>query len=139
MLCGTPTLRAEDTPAQAAARVALEQKLQELNSNPPTAPAPAPAVVNLPAMDTPAQAAARAALEQKLQDLNNNPPTAPATASAVVKTAPHNTDVKPLPAAAVAVPLSKEERLRWLLVRYKADEITPQEYYTQRAAILAEP
>jgi hypothetical protein len=34
---------------------------------------------------------------------------------------------------------SKETRLAELLQRYKADQITPQEYHTQRAAILAEP
>jgi hypothetical protein len=42
-------------------------------------------------------------------------------------------------APALPIPLSKEERLSQLLAHYKADQITPQEYHTQRAAILAEP
>jgi hypothetical protein len=42
------------------------------------------------------------------------------------------------------VPLSpltgtKTARLAELLIRYEADQITPKEYHTQRAAIVAEP
>ena len=44
---------------------------------------------------------------------------------------------KPTPSLAPA--LSKDERLMLLLARYKADQITPEQYHTQRAAILAEP
>jgi hypothetical protein len=43
--------------------------------------------------------------------------------------------------AAPALPIaaSKEQRLQQLLSQYKADQITPQQYHEQRAAILAEP
>ena len=34
---------------------------------------------------------------------------------------------------------TKQEQLQALLVKYKADQITPDEYQTQRAAILAQP
>ena len=36
-------------------------------------------------------------------------------------------------------PMTKMERLAELTRRYKADELTPQEYHTQRAKIVAEP
>ena len=43
--------------------------------------------------------------------------------------------------AAPALPIaaSKENRLQTLLGKYKINQITPEEYHTQRAAILAEP
>jgi hypothetical protein len=46
-----------------------------------------------------------------------------------------------VPPAAVAPggPQSKEQRLADLLRRYSADEITPLEYHTERAKIIAEP
>ena len=45
----------------------------------------------------------------------------------------------PPAAAAPAGPQSKEQRLADLLRRYNADEITPLEYHTERAKIIAEP
>ena len=187
-LGGALVVHAQDNPAQAAARAALQQKMNELDSNPsasvqsaytptPTAPAvapenapaavapvaPATAIEAAPAdaapvVETPAPAATapaaavetaapvataptdttRAALLQKMHELDTKPavaaePTAPAVANAEVK-APV---AKPTPSAAPA--LSKDERLMLLLARYKADQITPEQYHTQRAAILAEP
>jgi hypothetical protein len=35
--------------------------------------------------------------------------------------------------------MAKEQELQALLEKYKADQITPEEYHKQRAAILAEP
>jgi hypothetical protein len=49
------------------------------------------------------------------------------------KTAPKVSGMAPV------VTQSKEARLQALLVSYKADKITPEEYHKQRAAILAEP
>lgn len=45
------------------------------------------------------------------------------------------------PVAAPALPISadKQARLQALLLKYKADQLTPEEYHQQRAAILAEP
>jgi len=43
------------------------------------------------------------------------------------------------PAIAPAFSGSKQNRLAALLQQYKADQITPQQYHTQRAAIIAEP
>ncbi len=53
-LCGGLTLQAQDNAAQAAARAALMQKLNELSTNPPAAtPSPAPVTV-APAAEAPA-------------------------------------------------------------------------------------
>jgi FKBP-type peptidyl-prolyl cis-trans isomerase (trigger factor) len=46
---------------------------------------------------------------------------------------------KPLEAPASPISASKEARLAELLTQYKADQITPEQYHTQRAKILAEP
>ena len=66
----------------------------------------------------------------------------PAVQPTVVKPAVTATSKKPVqvPMVAPAPPIaaSKEQRLQQLLQQYKADQITPQEYHQQRAAILAE-
>lgn len=64
-------------------------------------------------------------------------PAKPATTvAAPVAVAPITANIETAPS-----PLSgsKQERLAELLRRYKADAVTPQEYHTQRAAIIAEP
>lgn len=130
-----------DNPAQAAARAALVEKLAE-----PAAPeqivkadnaaqATARAVLleklsqpepeTIVKADNSAQAAARAALLDKLAQ-TPAPVTTP-SASVVAST--------PAPVAP-ALPSSKEERLAELLAKYKADQITPLEYHTQRAEII---
>ena len=46
----------------------------------------------------------------------------------------------PAPAPAVpAAPPTKDQRLAALLLKYQTDQITPEEYHTQRAALIAEP
>ncbi len=45
----------------------------------------------------------------------------------------------PAPAPAPAGPPTKEQRLAELLVKYQTDQVTPEEYHTQRAALIAEP
>jgi hypothetical protein len=35
--------------------------------------------------------------------------------------------------------MTKEQQLETLLAQYKADQISPEQYHKQRAAILAEP
>ena len=88
MLCGVPALRAADTSAQAAARQALEQKMNQLDANPgemPSASAPAAKAV---APVAPAAAATATAVE-----------VTPAGAAPVV--------VTPAPAATVTAPTSE--------------------------------
>ncbi len=47
--------------------------------------------------------------------------------------------MKPIVPPPLPISATKEERLNALLEKYKADQITPDEYHLQRAAILAEP
>lgn len=170
-----------DTPAQAAARATLMQQLNPGGSTPAPAastmtktevtPAPAMAPATTPAAkvsvvpvagDTPAQAEARAALAQKMADLGmpmNQPaaPAVPAPAPAPVAAKPpmsqlavvaapapaknSTTTLQRIPMVAPPLPISttKEEKLRILLAHYEADQITPEQYHEQRAAILAAP
>jgi hypothetical protein len=47
--------------------------------------------------------------------------------------------VKPIETPALPISETKEERLQALLEKYKADQITPEEYHTERAKIIGEP
>ncbi|MEK7781347.1 MAG: hypothetical protein AAB370_07585 [Verrucomicrobiota bacterium] len=102
----------DDTEAAQAAKLqeALRQKLAAEKAS-----APAPVVV---APVAPAK------------------PVVTVAAPAPVVVAPITANIETAPS-----PLSgsKQERLAELLRRYKADEVTPQEYHTQRAKIIAEP
>jgi hypothetical protein len=113
-VCGVAALHAADTPKQATARVALLKLLSEQSTNLPVESA-AQTVT-----DNPAQAKARIALSQAL-----------------------GTGETPAPAAAVtpvaAPPMTKEQKLHALLVKYKANQITPRQYHEQRAALIAQP
>jgi hypothetical protein len=51
----------------------------------------------------------------------------------------HQTAVTPIHTAPAPVAGSKEQRLQALLQQYQADKISPEEYHSQRAKILAEP
>ena len=71
-------------------------------------------------------------------------PVMPATNSMTAKPADLNypgKDIGLKPVAAPPLPInnSKQERLQALLDKYKSDQLTPDEYHQQRAAILAEP
>ena len=110
-----------DTAAEAKLREALRQKI--------VAEPAAPAVVVVPAK--PAKPAAPA----KPVVTVTSPAPAPAPTSVVAQPVPAKVE----PAIAPALPASKTERLAVLLQQYKADQITPQQYHAQRAAIIAEP
>jgi hypothetical protein len=140
-----------DTAAQAAARAAvIAAMLTDTNAAPvtvqpaaaPVLPAPAPAPVQ-PVVATPvaiapvvvtnstnnaAQAAALAALNQALQtNMVANPPAVMLMTNAPVMT----------PAApALPVTASVADRLQALDAQYKANQITPMDYFTQREALL---
>ena len=58
----------------------------------------------------------------------------PTVSTALIASTPLVMEVPPDPLTS-----AKAARMAELLQRYKADQITPQEYHTQRAAILAEP
>ena len=187
---GFTCARAQDNPAQAAARAALMEKMDTLNgaqTQPPPAVAPEPAptapvdmqpAATIPAASSPApaddeaQAKARAALLEQMQATGQSPPAAPnpsaAPAPAVVppmmpmtnavavQPPPKPVQSKPAPPAVgkqagsepgfapiVAPPLpismTKEEQLQALNAKYMANEISPQEYFKQREAIVNGP
>ena len=46
---------------------------------------------------------------------------------------------KPLESPPLPISADKEQRLQELLKKYKADQLTPEQYQTERAKILAEP
>jgi hypothetical protein len=170
-VCGGLALHAQDTPAQAAARQALEQKMKELDANPPAAsvvspaepaaPAAAASAPVAPSVDSgvvmkpvnkkakPAdtvrasqksdsKAAAKAQAEKaatKTSQMTAKPVKTPAP----VVVSGKKPDLNPTPAPALPIPLTKQEKLQSLLQKYKADQISPEEYHQQRASILAEP
>ena len=47
--------------------------------------------------------------------------------------------VKPIEGPPLPISADKDQRLQELLKRYKADQLTPEQYQTERAKILAEP
>ncbi len=123
----------------AKAREDLRQKMNQLETQPPaltnalvSAPIPAPKV----ATPTPAQKRVPA----KLQGTNAIPAEAhPKAQKLSQKPAKAPQAFPPIQAPPPAISASKEARLAELLRKYKADEITPEEYHQQRAKILSEP
>jgi hypothetical protein len=68
------------------------------------------------------------------------PPPAPMPApTANANYAGKDIGLQPLAAPALPITATKEAQLEALLAKYKADQITPEEYHKQREAILAQP
>jgi hypothetical protein len=121
-----------DNAAQAAARAALEQKMSEMHDQlevPIETPAPATTV---PTIQKPAPVAPAMMMTNTIAA---QPPVKPAS----VKQVGNEPGFKPIIAPPLPISMTKEEQLQALLDKYKADQITPEEYFKQRAAILAEP
>ncbi len=166
------TVRAEDNPAQAAARIALAKQLSGASMTPsqtaPVQPAARPLDANQLAAQRAAQMAAlaavmpvRPAVETPVKTKKPHSSAAPTAKPAVTVTpkpasqpavaapppakpaeanyAGKDLGMKPIAAPALPITASKEDRLAALLMQYKADQISPEEYHKQRAAILAEP
>ncbi|HOX55379.1 MAG TPA: hypothetical protein P5205_01430 [Candidatus Paceibacterota bacterium] len=115
-----------------------------------TIPAVQPAATPMLAAPTPADptllAKAQEALDLKMKELAAHPPvepTAPASSTQKVTKRPTAEQIlqsfPPLQGPPPAVATAKQQRLDELLAKYKADQITPEEYHQQRARILAEP
>jgi hypothetical protein len=84
-------------------------------------------------------ARARAAMRAEMALLQRTPavpmkPGRSTASTALIASTPLVMEVPPYPLTG-----SKAARMAELLQRYNADQITPKEYHTQRAAILAEP
>ena len=120
-------------------------------ATPPAAPAakaaPAASTAAVELGDSADDAALREAMRSRMEEQPTvtAAPTAKAPAAPAEK-APQSAKATPAksgafqPLEAPASPLTgtKEERLKQLLDQYKADQITPEEYHTQRAKIVAE-
>lgn len=184
-------MRAEDNPAQAAARRALARQLFELSAQTATnaaiAPAPTPAPASPMPAETRTEAAAPKAQPQAREQsdaqtaalmaalmarMNAEAPAQTATNNwavaqpeAAVKTAtkqkpapaaqlplllqPYQTSdanyagkelgLKPIAPPPLPISVGQEEQLQVLLIEYKANQITPEQYQKRRAAILAGP
>jgi hypothetical protein len=137
-----------DNAAQAAARTALEQKMSETPEQPAAVTpieTPAPAAT-MPTTTEPAPSPAPPVVPATMPATNAiaaQPPVKPALSKpappASVKQAGNEPGFKPIVAPPLPISMTKEEQLQALLDKYKADQITPEEYFKQRAAILAEP
>jgi len=96
----------------------------------PPAPPAQPTFVSAPTPDDAASLErARQLMRQQLQDLQAAPPSIAAVPTSTAYTA---IQVPPSPLSP-----AQQTKLADLLVRYKADTITAQDYHAQRAAILA--
>ena len=133
-----------DAAAQASAMDALQKKMSELDEQQKAqTPAASPS-------DNAAQAAARTALEEKIQQLNAQQAamnaTKPAAATPVAATPPASANypgkelgLPPITAPPLPISAQQETDLQGLLMRYEANQISPEEYQKERARILAKP
>jgi hypothetical protein len=144
-----PTPPAQWTPTSPAQPVA--QPAPARMPEPAVQTTARPVLVAPPPVDSETIAKAREALRQKMNELEMqaaaaNPgqpapiiaPQGPTPANSA-KRNPMLSSFPPLQGPAPAVGADKEQRLQELLRKYKADQITPEEYHQQRAKILAEP
>ena len=141
-----PATPATPAPAQA---VAPEKKESPAPIAPALAPAPAVIGTSSPqfspvpdAVENTNSSRAQEALRQQMAVTGR----APAVAATPKKSSQTSAFTEPASAAAPNLQIpppaltgSKAARLAELLERYKADLITPKDYHTQRATILAEP
>ena len=111
-----------DNPAQAAARIALAKAL--FGSAPATS-STSPAFQSKP-MATTASASQSVVVAR---------PATTGTDNYIGQ----NLGLRPIASPALPISASKQEQLSALLAKYMADQITPEEYHRQRAAILARP
>ena len=123
----------------AKAREDLRQKMNQLETQPP-APTNALASAPIPAPKAATPTPAQKRVPAKLQGTNAIPADAqPKAQKLSQKPAKAPQAFAPIQAPPPAISASKEARLAELLRKYKADEITPEEYHQQRAKVLSEP
>jgi hypothetical protein len=160
-----PVIPVANPEALEKAREALHQKMTELNSQPAPATVEQPAVAstkeprkaegaskfqdakpktakelatNPTAKPMPSQVAltkeqpAKPTQEPKKAKAPEQPAVAPIAAKA-------STAFEPLSAPPSPLSATKQQRLNDLLTKYKADQLTPEQYHQERAKILAEP
>ena len=74
------------------------------------------------------ETASKPQVEQKAEESSKKPASVSAAET-----------LTPIQAPPSSIPADKQQRLAELLGKYKAEEITPEEYHQQRAKILSEP
>jgi len=119
-----PTASSTDNAAQAAARAAVLQKMQEQDAAginaAPSAPVVAAPVTTVPVVTT-----------------NPTPAPAPVAAPAAPTVAAPSTPVyRPIIAPSLPISADQQARLQALDAKYSANQITPLDYFTQREAIM---
>jgi len=145
-----PAAAPADSDTIAKAREAMRQKMQEIESQPASVPgqtappvAAAPAGPEFPSSaDSAAIAKARQAMEQEMQQLASappepNPPWPPGTPPKPTKVNPM-LDFPKLQAPPLPISTEQQQQLSVLLQKYRADQISPEEYHAERAKILGE-
>jgi hypothetical protein len=115
----------EDTEAQAKARAALLEIMQTPSQAPSAVPAPAA----VPAMMLATNAVAAQPPSKPVQPTPEQP----------VKQAENEPGFAPIVAPPLPISMTKEQQLQVLNARYMANEISPQEYFKQREAIINGP
>jgi len=144
-----------DNPAQAAARIALAKQLFEMNAPQNGAQNEVEIKQIPPTQAESKETATKNAGETKATSTAVAVKPAPAPAPAPRAPAPvvaskpmpgsennyvgKELGLKQIPAPALPINGSKAARLQDLLEKYKSDQISPEEYHRQRAAILSEP
>ena len=116
------------------ARETLHQQMKELETQPPAAtiaPIPSPKMAD----STPGQKP----VEAKPQETASKPEVQPKAQKALKPPAKGAPALTPIQVPPPAISADKEARLAELLRKYKADQITPEEYHQQRAKVLSEP
>lgn len=134
---GTQAVQTEpatsDAEAQAKAKAALEQKMSEMNkqnwATPAVAPAAPPAPPTQPVAVSPAKPAPPTVKPEPMS------PPKPIGANYPGK----ELGLKPIVAPPLPISAARKAQLQELLEKYKADQITPEQYHTERAKILAQP
>ena len=149
-----PAAAAKAAKAQAEAKTKADKAaaaaaVKEADANQRAAQSAALAAALAQSSATHAQAKADQPVAKAKKEKKLKPVTAPQPAMAVVPQPAKPVDaasyigkdlgMKAIAAPALPIAASKEERLQALLEKYKADQISPEEYHQQRAAILAQP
>lgn len=138
-----------DAEAQAKAKAALEQKMTELNqqpnwSAPVVTPAAPPAPQTQPVATTVVKPAPPQTPPVATKPVKPTPPVVQPAGTAPISPANANypgkdLGLKPILAPPLPISPAKQAQLQGLFERYKADQITPEQYHAERARILAGP
>jgi hypothetical protein len=147
-LCtGVFSIRADDTPQQAAARAAL---MQQMNSSDNGAPAPGSVPQPPPQMPAtpPEQQVTPPPPAPAPEQPATLPPTAQVSTNLIVSpveqesvplptnTVPPVQQSQPMMAPAAPISADQQQQLQQLLSKYMANQITPAQYQEERSAIL---